>query len=147
MSFREASRVSVFLSYYFMFTPASYVEGLVLTLMLVRYESICSLSLVGIVQGLFSCFSLSLWFSPTSHVEGSSLTTSLRCLLWEAYRDCFHVFLSLRFPPASHVEGSSLTTSLRYQDLRSFFCNQLAYGRLGGQLKWQPSVRRFVRDS
>ena len=94
-----------------MFTPASYVEGLVLTLMLVRYESICSLSLVGIVQGLFSCFSLSLWFSPTSHVE-----------------------------------GSSLTTSLRYQDLRSFFCNQLAYGRLGGQLKWQPSVRRFVLD-
>jgi hypothetical protein len=49
----------------------------------------------------------------------------LLSLLWEAYRDCFHVFLSLCvfvflccFPPASHVEGSSLTTSLRYQDLR-----------------------------
>ena len=58
-------------------------------------HNLSSLSLVGSVQGLLSCFSLSLWFSPTSHVE-----------------------------------GSSLTTSLRYQDLRSFFCNQLAYGTL-----------------
>jgi hypothetical protein len=49
----------------------------------------------------------------------------LLSFLWEAYRDCFHVFLSLCvcfcFPPASHVEGLSLTTSLRYQDLRFFF--------------------------
>jgi len=38
------------------------------------------------------------------------------CLLWEAYRDCFHDFsFSLRFREVSHVEGSSLTTSLRYQ--------------------------------
>ena len=42
---------------------------------LVRHESF---SLVGSVQGLFSCFSLSLRFPPASHVEGSSLTTSLR---------------------------------------------------------------------
>jgi hypothetical protein len=41
------------------------------------------------------------------------------------------MFFSLfAFSSASHVEGSSLTTSLRYQDLRYFFCNQLAYGRL-----------------
>jgi hypothetical protein len=41
------------------------------------------------------------------------------------------MFFSLfAFSSAAHVEGSSLTTSLRYQDLRSFFCNQLAYGRL-----------------
>jgi hypothetical protein len=38
------------------------------------------------------------------------------CLLWEAYRDCFHDFsFSLRVLEVSHVEGSSLTTSLRYQ--------------------------------
>jgi hypothetical protein len=37
-----------------------------------------SLSLVGSVQGLFSCFPLSLRFPPASHVEGLSLTTSLR---------------------------------------------------------------------
>jgi hypothetical protein len=40
------------------------------------------------------------------------------------------VFSFFAFSSASHVEGSSLTTSLRYQDLRAFFCNQLAYGRL-----------------
>ena len=41
-----------------------------------------SLFLMGSVQGLFSCFSLPLrfffCFPPASHVEGSSLTTSLR---------------------------------------------------------------------
>ena len=36
------------------------------------------LFLVGSVQGLFSCFSISLRFREVSHVEGSSLTTSLR---------------------------------------------------------------------
>ena len=51
--------------------------SLILTLTLVRPEFF-SLSLVGSVQGLFSCFSLSLRFPPASHVEGSSLTTSLR---------------------------------------------------------------------
>jgi len=43
------------------------------------------------------------------------------CLLWEAYRDCFHDFsFSLRSLEFSHMEGSSLTTSLRYQALLSF---------------------------
>jgi hypothetical protein len=51
--------------------------SLILTLTLVRPESF-SFSLVGRVQGLFSCFSLSLRFPFTSYVEGSSLTTSLR---------------------------------------------------------------------
>ena len=38
------------------------------------------------------------------------------CLLWEAYRDCFHDFsFSFRVLEVSHVEGSSLTTSLPYQ--------------------------------
>ena len=54
----------------------------------------------------------------------------LLCFLWEAYRDCFHVFFLSLFafffsPPASHVEGSSLTTSLRYQDLRFLYSDSL----------------------
>ena len=54
--------------------------SLILTLTLVRPEFFFSLSLVGSLPGLFSCFSLSLSlrFPPASHVEGSSLTTSLR---------------------------------------------------------------------
>jgi hypothetical protein len=51
--------------------------SLILTLTLVRPEFF-SFSRVGSVQGLVSCFSLSLRFPPASHVEGSSLTTSLR---------------------------------------------------------------------
>jgi hypothetical protein len=58
------------------------------------------LSLVRSVQGLFSRFSLSLRYPPASHLEGSSLTTSLR------YQD-LHFIVGL-----------------------AFLFNQLAYGRL-----------------
>ena len=48
----------------------------ILTLTLIRFKFF-SMSFVGNVQGLFSCFSFSLRSLPGSHVEGSSLTTSL----------------------------------------------------------------------
>jgi len=49
-----------------------------------------SMLFVGSVQGLFSCFSFSLRSLPVSHVEGSSLTTSLR---YQDLRSCVLFFV------------------------------------------------------
>ena len=61
----------------------------ILTLSLIRLKSF-SMLFVGSVQGLFSCFSFSLRSLPVSHVEGSSLTTSLR---YQDLRSCVLFFV------------------------------------------------------
>ena len=51
------------------------------------------MSLVGSVQGLFSCFPLSLRFPPASHLEGSSLTTSLRYQHFITYSESVYILI------------------------------------------------------
>ena len=45
---------------------------------MIKFSFFLYMFIVGSVQGLFSCFSFSLRFREVSHVEASSLTTSLR---------------------------------------------------------------------
>jgi len=49
-----------------------------MTLMMIKFSFFLYLFFVGSVQGFFHDFSFSLHFLEVSHVEGSSLTTSLR---------------------------------------------------------------------
>ena len=45
---------------------------------MIKFSFFLYMFIVGSVQGLLSCFSFSLRFREVFHVEGSSLTTSLR---------------------------------------------------------------------
>jgi hypothetical protein len=45
---------------------------------MIKFSFFLSVFIVGTVQELLTCFSFSLRFREVSHVEGSSLTTSLR---------------------------------------------------------------------